>query len=218
MDFEFTTSSLPSLAADSVKEPPDRGKGKYGEEVNGGKGPEKPEVVSFRDKVLGKQKLPLRERVDLVATNIVRIEHVNGSRLMPMLHVDKKMIEELSTPWKDALVVKILGKNLGFNVMKSRLGGVWKLAGDLDIMDVGNGFYMVMFDSDEDRNKVISGGPWMIFDHYLTVRLWTTKFNAEHAFIDKTLVRVRIPSPNVLFYDESFFVDTSLCNWKPCEG
>lgn len=85
--------------------------------------------------------------------------------------------------------------------MKARLSAVWKLSSDFKIMDVGYDFYMVKFDAVDDRSKVISGGPWMTFDHYQSVRIWSLEFNAEHAIIDKTLVWVRIPSLNVLFYD-----------------
>jgi hypothetical protein len=42
-------------------------------------------------------------------------------------------LEELSIPWKDASVVKLLGKNFGFNIMKNRL--------DVEIMHVGNDFF-----------------------------------------------------------------------------
>jgi hypothetical protein len=37
-------------------------------------------------------------------------------------------------------------------------------------MNVDNGFFMVKFDLADDRAKVINGGPWMLFEHYLTER------------------------------------------------
>lgn len=80
---------------------------------------------------------------------------------------------------------------------------------------LGHGFYMVKFDEAEDRTKVISGGPWMVFDHYLSIRLWTPEFNAKQAFIDKTLVWVRVPSLNVLFYDESFLTTLASAIGQP---
>jgi hypothetical protein len=69
-------------------------------------------------------------------------------------------------------------------------------------MDVGNGFYMVKFDMEEDRAKVVNGGSWMIFDHYLTVRTWSSYFVASNAMIDKTLVSVRIPCLNLVYHDD----------------
>jgi hypothetical protein len=147
--------------------------------------------------------LVAREKVDLIANNMAKIELVQGNRLMPMLHVEKTLMEDLSTPWKDALVVKLLGKNLGYNIMKNKLENVWKLMGKIELMDVGSAFYMVKFDGEEDKNKVINEGPWMIYDHYLAVRQWTPNFNASTAKIDKTMVWIRIPSLNLVFYDES---------------
>jgi hypothetical protein len=36
-------------------------------------------------------------------------------------------------------------------------------------MDVGNSYYMVKFDGVDDKNKLINGGPWIIYDHILAV-------------------------------------------------
>lgn len=55
----------------------------------------------------------------MVANKAVNIEVVNGNRLLPMLHVEGKLKEQLSQSWKDALVVKRLGKQLGYNVMRT---------------------------------------------------------------------------------------------------
>lgn len=151
MSFEFFAMKTPMVVEDPPKEPPEKGVAQPvgltgvavgGSTVNGG--------VSFRDKVLGVQKVPQRERVDLRENKLVSLDLVNGSRLLPMFTVDKNMLEELSQPWKDALIVKRLGKPLGFNVMKAKLSSTWKQIGDFDIMDIGNGFFMVTFEQEED--------------------------------------------------------------------
>ncbi|GAU48589.1 hypothetical protein TSUD_405790 [Trifolium subterraneum] len=113
------------------------------------------------------------------------------------------IMKDLSVPWKDALVVKLLGKHLRYNIMKNKLKNVWKLMGGIELMDVRSSFYMVKFDGEEDKNKVINGGPWMIYDHYFVMRQWTPSFNASTTKIDKTMVWIRIPSLNLAFYDES---------------
>lgn len=67
MSFEFSASRTPMAVGEPLKEPPDKGPGKTkempnaevgGSSVTGG--------VSFRDKVLGLQNVPQRERVDMV--------------------------------------------------------------------------------------------------------------------------------------------------------
>lgn len=96
------------------------------------------------------------------------IEHVGGNRLLPIIRVDKTVIDEMCSPWKEALVVCLSGKKLGYRIMKSKLATTQKLSEDFDLLDVGNGFFMAKFDKSEDREKVIGGGPWMIFDHYFS--------------------------------------------------
>lgn len=71
-------------------------------------------------------------------------------------------------------------------------------------MDIGNGYFMAKFEHEEHRNEVINGGPWMIFNQYLSLRTRTVDFNASTATIDNTMVWVRIPSLNYIWYDESF--------------
>ncbi|KAK2420967.1 hypothetical protein QL285_031645 [Trifolium repens] len=129
-----------------------------------------PHKPSFRDKLLGStQQIPIREKENMLEKNLVRIEHENGNRLLPKVYLDPSVFQELCTPWKDALVVKLLGKNIGYNTMKDRLHRIWKLQGGFEIMDNDNGFYMVKFHQAADKEKVITGGPWMIFDHCLAV-------------------------------------------------
>lgn len=99
--FEFKSVS-PTVAMDIPAEPPDKSgdstmkepfKGEGGSNVSAG--------ISFRDKVLGLQTVPRREKVDLVEKKLVHIKMVNGNRLSPMLRVDKGVLAESSLPWKD---------------------------------------------------------------------------------------------------------------------
>jgi hypothetical protein len=50
-----------------------------------------------------------RETQVPVAHKLVRIKLDQDNRLFPMLHVEKDLIDELSAPWKDALIVKLSG-------------------------------------------------------------------------------------------------------------
>ena len=39
-------------------------------------------------------------------------------------------------------------------------------------MCIRDSYFMVRFDLDADREKAVSGGSWMIFDHYLAIHPW----------------------------------------------
>lgn len=85
-----------------------------------------------------------------------------ANRLLPKIQVDDSLFRELCSPWQEALVIKLLGKNLGYIMMKQKLELLWKLKGSFELMDVDHGFFMVKFDRAEDRENVIGEGPWMV--------------------------------------------------------
>ena len=115
---------------------------------------------------------------------------------------ENNLVEAMVVPWKDSLVVKILGLFMGFTAMREKLRNIWKLSANFDIMDVGNGYFMVKFDNQVDREKVIKEGPWMINDHYLAVKKGSPDFNPQDACFGRTMVWVRFPCLNLMYYDE----------------
>ncbi|XP_057452267.1 uncharacterized protein LOC130744090 [Lotus japonicus] len=172
--------------------------------------------TSFRDKLLGGKVVPLAKKVvSLVEQGKMNIVPFNGNPMLPQVVTDADVIQELCYPWQEALVVSLLGKRLGYRTMKSRLSAVWRLTGDFDLLDIDNGFYLVKFDIAADRSKVMEGGPWMIFDHYLTVATWSKEFLSSLAKVSKTLAWIRIPELNVVFYDESFLMGVASAMGKP---
>ncbi|KAH7538136.1 hypothetical protein FEM48_Zijuj03G0167000 [Ziziphus jujuba var. spinosa] len=54
---------------------------------------------------------------------------------------------------------------------------LWKPWGDMKVVDVGNGYYLVKLPSWEDKAQVLSEGPWVIASHYLSVQSWTLEFD-----------------------------------------
>jgi hypothetical protein len=54
-------------------------------------------------------------------------------------------------------------------------------------MDNDNDFYMVKFDHSADKEKVITGGPWLIFDHCLVVSHWSPEFASLNAKVEHTV-------------------------------
>ena len=97
--------------------------------------------------------------------------------------MDNGLFKELCLPWQDALMIKLWGKTMSFLVLRDRLTSLWRLQGGFEMVDVGNGFFMVKFDFKEDKHKVITGGPWMLFDHYLAIQTWSSDFISPTANI-----------------------------------
>ncbi|KAB5524204.1 hypothetical protein DKX38_021953 [Salix brachista] len=123
--------------------------------------------ISFRDKVLGtKSAPPMCEKIDLLREKLVRIEYEDGNRLLPKVHLDDKVFTELCYPWCDALIVKLLGKNIGFLLaLASALGTPIKV--DMNIVNVTRGkFARICIEVDLD--KPVVGKVW-IHNHWHNV-------------------------------------------------
>jgi hypothetical protein len=91
---------------------------------------------SFRDKLLGNQApVPRREAIDLIGHKLFRIEFEDGDRRRPRCYADESILNDLWLPWQHAIIVKLLGKTLGYVTMRQRLQAVWKLTGDMDMVD-----------------------------------------------------------------------------------
>ncbi|CAN0881304.1 hypothetical protein LINGRAHAP2_LOCUS14160 [Linum grandiflorum] len=86
-----------------------------------------------------------------------------------------------------------MGHSPAFNYLSRRLQSLWAKAGSIQITDAENGFYLVRFTCVVDYMRAISGGPWMIREHYLTVHSWSRHFDHWAMNITRTLMWVRLP-------------------------
>ena len=71
----------------------------------------------------------------------------------------------------------------------------------INLINIGFGYYVVKFTNTEDYLDSLTGGPWMIYDHYLTVRPWEPNFIPSRDKINKVAVWVRIPNISLEYYD-----------------
>jgi hypothetical protein len=69
------------------------------------------------------------------------------------------------------------------------------------MVDLGNDYYLVTFSNKEDQTQALLEGPWLIYDHYLTVREWSPDFLPGSESIEKVAVWVRISGLPIEYYD-----------------
>jgi hypothetical protein len=71
----------------------------------------------------------------------------------------------------------------------------------INIIDLGNDYYLVAFTHEEDKNAAMSDGPWFIYDHYLTVREWSPNFHPASDTIKSVAVWIRVSGLPIEYYD-----------------
>ncbi|KAJ4838451.1 hypothetical protein Tsubulata_041033 [Turnera subulata] len=116
---------------------------------------------------------------------------------------DKKRIYQR---WKDTLIVKLLGKRVGYRFLHRSLMNQWKPRGEIVMADMGNDFYLLQFTNDQDYQRVLFDGPWVVADHVLIVRRWQPRFDPDEATIDKAVVWVQLPKLYQEYYDKEILL------------
>lgn len=66
-----------------------------------------------------------------------------------------------------------------------------------------NDYYSVKFLREEDYQNALSGGPWTIFGHYLTVHPWSPMFSTTQQQPSDLLVWVRLPGISEVIYSRN---------------
>ena len=86
------------------------------------------QLWNLKEKLLGCRTVPLPTvKRNLLKEKLVSIEYLQGDSLKPKIHVDISVLDEFATSWeKNNLLVKVLGKMLGFNMMKVKLRSMWR--------------------------------------------------------------------------------------------
>ncbi|CAL1393285.1 unnamed protein product [Linum trigynum] len=106
--------------------------------------------------------------------------------------------------WRSALIVKVMGRTFQYPIMAKRLNMLWARNVPIQITNKSNGYYFVRLTRKEDYERALTGGPWMIGDHYLTMQ---KGFKSQACRIDSTLVWIRLPDLPI----ELFNLEAVLC-------
>ncbi|PPR93864.1 hypothetical protein GOBAR_AA26805 [Gossypium barbadense] len=131
--------------------------------------------VSWKDKLVGqssKNDITGSERREdfVIMDGDIQKSFVNG---VPSITFSERVYKFLIQGMENTVILKLLGRNVGFSVLQSKLYNLWILSATLHMMDTENGYFLVKFQNKLDCEKALSEGPWIIFGQYLTVQPWT---------------------------------------------
>ena len=59
------------------------------------------------------------------------------------------------------------------------INGVWKPKGHYDLRLGSKGFFTIIFFNQEDRDRILEGGPYFFFSAGIFLRPWKERFNPE---------------------------------------
>ncbi|KAH1246517.1 hypothetical protein GmHk_06G016586 [Glycine max] len=99
---------------------------------------------------MGNEDLAMLENLSLDATQKTQKDH--DGIVIPIS--DEK-------PWKNRLLVKVLGAWVNFRIIEAKLQRSWTKNDTIQIIDVQDGYYQVIFTSADDYKFALYEGPWM---------------------------------------------------------
>ncbi|KDO37533.1 hypothetical protein CISIN_1g048335mg, partial [Citrus sinensis] len=149
-----------------------------------------PSMLSFRDKLMKQQRGVIDAEVGreefMGRENDIEIEKedvvIDREGFLPSISFSQKVHEQLIKPWQSTVVVKFLGRMIGYKALCSLLEILWPNIGGYSIIDLDNGYFLVKFRKE---------GPWLVSGHFLIVQLWSPHFDSSNEKIDKIIAWIR---------------------------
>ncbi|XP_050233415.1 uncharacterized protein LOC126681903 [Mercurialis annua] len=100
------------------------------------------------------------------------------------------------------MVVKLLGRPIGYKTLCNRLDSMWSFTQGFDIINLENEFFLDKFNSGSDVETVITGGPWVVLGHYLSVQAWNPDFDCINGKIHSIHAWIRLPGMPIHYYNK----------------
>ncbi|KAI9086614.1 hypothetical protein K1719_031208 [Acacia pycnantha] len=159
-------------------------------------------IPSFKDKLLNSDsRNPEVEDDDIVLSQGDVSIGLNGN--IPTVDFSSHVIEVLNKKMGLAVVVKLLGRKIGYRQLRSQLQNLWKPTGQMKLIDLDEDCFLVRFQDDLDYQNALLSGPWVLFGHYLTVQPWTPSFTPHNHVINQVMGWIRLPKLPARYYHKS---------------
>ncbi|KAK4729524.1 hypothetical protein R3W88_022512 [Solanum pinnatisectum] len=140
------------------------------------------------------------QSLDNISFHDEQENHQNHPNFIPIKSADKL---RLYAPRRLALIIKLVGKKMGYIYLQNRLQTLWQPSEKINLIDLGEEFYLIKLSWPENFEKILHKGPWFIVSQFISVRKWEPKFNPSQSHINFSTVWIRLPELPTKFYDLS---------------
>ncbi|KAJ4837060.1 hypothetical protein Tsubulata_038326 [Turnera subulata] len=132
----------------------------------------------------------------------VFVNEIDGVQMVELTDAFKARLDK---PWERAVIVKLLGRPIGFCALQNKIESLWRPRGPYKIIDLAYNYYIVRFWEESDFQHALIDGPWMILGHVLSVQPWSDSFRANTDKIDRVVCWIQFPDFPVNRYHSKIF-------------
>ncbi|KAL6526234.1 hypothetical protein OROMI_029874 [Orobanche minor] len=146
-----------------------------------------------------------------------RIKIIQATTEIPFKQIDwdEHLNDTLVEPWKNAIILKVVGKPWYYPALLGKLEAMWSIHGNADLLELGNNCFCLKNLSNEKRDLILTEGPWQLAGSFLSVRKWQPNFRADTYRIDSTITWVRVLNLPMEMFDESIIQSIASCIGDP---
>ncbi|KAL4386946.1 hypothetical protein GQ457_09G028280 [Hibiscus cannabinus] len=130
---------------------------------------------------------------------------VNRDGKFPTIRFSNRVYDQIDSAMKNVVIVRLLGRNIGFQTLLNRIHVLWKPYGELQLIDLENNYYLIRVEDPRDYEKILTEGPWTIYGSYLTVQTWSRSFSTSEQYPSHVVVWVRLPGLPYRYYSKALF-------------
>lgn len=108
---------------------------------------------SFKATLLNKYKStenlgPSREEFDELSDDEdMNVQDPPKTKSRIKVNFSKDHLKRIRQQYRGCLIIKLLGKNIGFKTLMTRITALWNLEGLFTPVDLGLGFYLIQFET-----------------------------------------------------------------------
>ncbi|PKA62860.1 hypothetical protein AXF42_Ash018854 [Apostasia shenzhenica] len=116
--------------------------------------------------------------------------------------LDMEEAKGISKEWQFALVGRLFGRRLPFQIVLMEAHKRWGMLSGFKIIDVGFGCFIINFAREEDKNDVWMGGPWSIAGQAVGFDEWVPGFRSSANVVTTTPLWIRLPGLPIEFWGQ----------------
>ena len=120
------------------------------------------------------------------------------------IQLTPELKNQLAGPWKTSVILKLMGRPLGYRALQTRLAGIWRPTGTMHLIDLGYGFFIMRFAVIKDYHHALMDGSWFVGDQYMHVQAWEADFHPQIAKITTTAVWIWLEQLPIEYYHPEF--------------
>nr|POE46373.1 hypothetical protein CFP56_55232 [Quercus suber] len=98
------------------------------------------------------------------------------------IHVSAELKQKMSGPWQTSIILKLMGKQLEYRTLQTKFG-IWCPTGNMHLIDIRYGYFIMKFDALKDYHHALMDGPWFVGEQYLHGQAWEADFHPNTAKI-----------------------------------